>query len=59
MDWVAEPDPDRGDVDGHTRLLRADLAEMHGPPILTKLRAAARAYENAITELTRQAGLAE
>jgi hypothetical protein len=42
----------------HTRLLRTGLAEIHGPPIPTKLRAAAHAYETAITELTRTAGLA-
>jgi hypothetical protein len=42
----------------HTRLLRTGLAEIHGPPVPTKLRAASRAYETAITELTRSAGLA-
>jgi hypothetical protein len=42
----------------HTRLLRTGLAELHGPPTPTKLRAAARAYETAITDLTRTAGLA-
>jgi hypothetical protein len=42
----------------HTRLLRTGLAEIHGPPIPTKLRVAAHAYETAITELTRTAGLA-
>jgi hypothetical protein len=42
----------------HTRLLRTGLAEIHGPPVPTKLRAASRAYETAITELTRAAGLA-
>jgi len=42
----------------HTRLLRTGLAEIHGPPMPTKLRAAARAYDNAINELTRTAGLA-
>ena len=42
----------------HTRLLRTGLAEIHGPPVTTKLRAAAHAYETAITELTRAAGLA-
>jgi hypothetical protein len=42
----------------HTRLLRTGLAEIHGPPVPTNLRSAARAYENAITELTRAASLA-
>jgi hypothetical protein len=42
----------------HTRLLRTGLAEIHGPPVPTKLRAATHAYETAITELTRAAGLA-
>ncbi len=42
----------------HTRLLRTGLAEIHGPPVPTKLRAAAHAYETAIAELTRAAGLA-
>ena len=42
----------------HTRLLRTGLAEIHGPPVPTKLRAASRAYETAITELTRAASLA-
>jgi hypothetical protein len=42
----------------HTRLLRTGLAEIHGPPVPTKLRAAARAYDNAINELARTAGLA-
>jgi hypothetical protein len=43
---------------GHTRLLRTGVAEIHGPPVPTKLRAAAHAYETAIAELTRAAGLA-
>jgi hypothetical protein len=42
----------------HTRLLRTGLAEIHGPPVPTKLRAATRAYDNAINELARTAGLA-
>lgn len=42
----------------HTRLLRTGLAEIHGPPTPTKLRTAARAYEAAINDLTRTAGLA-
>ena len=42
----------------HNRLLRTGLAEIHGPPIPTKLRAAARAYETAVNDLTRTAGLA-
>jgi hypothetical protein len=42
----------------HTRLLRTGLAEIHGPPLPTKLRAATRAYETAINDLTRTAGLA-
>jgi hypothetical protein len=42
----------------HTRLLRTGLAEIHGPPVPTKLRTASRAYESAITELTRAASLA-
>jgi hypothetical protein len=42
----------------HTRLLRTGLAEIHGPPVPTKLRTVSRAYENAITELARAAGLA-
>jgi dsRNA-specific ribonuclease len=42
----------------HTRLLRTGLAELHGPPTPSKLRGAARAYETAITDLTRTAGLA-
>jgi hypothetical protein len=41
----------------HNRLLRTGLAELHGPPSPSKLRAAARAYETAITNLTRTAGL--
>jgi hypothetical protein len=42
----------------HNRLLRTGLAEIHGPPVPTKLRTAARAYEAAITDLARTAGLA-
>ena len=42
----------------HNRLLRTGLAELHGPPTPSKLRTAARAYETAITDLTRTAGLA-
>jgi len=41
----------------HTRLLRTGLAEIHGPPVPTKLRAARRAYEAAMNQLTRAAGL--
>ena len=42
----------------HTRLLRTGLAEIHGPPVPTKLRAAATAYEHAINDLARAAQLA-
>jgi hypothetical protein len=42
----------------HNRLLRTGLAEIHGPPVPTKLRAAATAYEHAINALTRAAQLA-
>jgi hypothetical protein len=42
----------------HNRLLRTGLAELHGPPTPSTLRTAARAYEAAITDLTRTAGLA-
>jgi hypothetical protein len=42
----------------HNRLLRTGLAEIHGPPVPTKLRAAATAYETAINNLARTAGLA-
>ncbi len=42
----------------HDRLLRTGLAEIHGPPVPTKLRTAARAYENALADLTTRAGLA-
>jgi hypothetical protein len=42
----------------HNRLLRTGLAEIHGPPVPTKLRAATTAYEKAINDLTRTAGLA-
>jgi hypothetical protein len=42
----------------HTRLLRTGLAEIHGPPLPSKLRTAARAYEAAITDLTQASGLA-
>jgi hypothetical protein len=42
----------------HTRLLRTGLAEIHGPPVPTKLRAAAHAYEKAINNLASTAGIA-
>jgi hypothetical protein len=42
----------------HTRLLRTGLAHLHGPPLPSKLRAAAHAYEATITDLTQTAGLA-
>ncbi|MCA1682112.1 MAG: hypothetical protein LC700_03080, partial [Actinobacteria bacterium] len=42
----------------HTRLLRTGLAEIHGPPTPTRLHTAARAYETAINEVARTAGLA-
>jgi hypothetical protein len=42
----------------HTRILRTGLAEIHGPPAPTKLRVAAHAYETAINDLARTAGLA-
>jgi hypothetical protein len=42
----------------HNRLLRTGIAEIHGPPVPSKLRAATRAYETAIAELNRAAGLA-
>lgn len=42
----------------HNRLLRTGLAELHGPPTPSKLRTAQRAYETAITDLTRTAELA-
>ncbi|MDP8971385.1 MAG: hypothetical protein M3N52_12990 [Actinomycetota bacterium] len=42
----------------HNRLLRTGLAEIHGPPVPTKLRAADRAYQTAINDLARTAGLA-
>jgi Mn-dependent DtxR family transcriptional regulator len=42
----------------HHRLLPTGLAEPHGPPTPSKLHTAARAYETAITNLTRTAGLA-
>jgi hypothetical protein len=42
----------------HNRLLRTGLAETHGPPVPTKLRAAATAYEHAINNLTQAAQLA-
>jgi hypothetical protein len=42
----------------HNRLLRTGLAEIHSPPVPTKLRAAATAYEKAINDLARSAGLA-
>jgi hypothetical protein len=38
--------------------LRTGLAEIHGPPVPTKLRAAATAYEHAINDLARAAQLA-
>jgi hypothetical protein len=41
----------------HNRLLRTGLAELHGPPAPTNLRAAAHAYETAITQLSKSAGL--
>ena len=37
-----------------THKLRTGLAEVHGPPVTTKLRAAAHAYETAITEPPEQ-----
>ena len=42
------------------RLLIPGLAQLTdpSPPVPTRLRAAARAYDAAIDELTRQAGLA-
>ncbi len=44
----------------HDRLLRTGLAELTDPdpPLSTALRAADRAYQAAIDDLTRQAGLA-
>jgi hypothetical protein len=42
----------------HTRLLRTGLAEIHGPPVPTKLRAADRAYNTALNDLAQAAGLA-
>ena len=44
----------------HDRLLRTGLAEITdpSPPASTALRAADRAYQAAIDDLTRQAGLA-
>ncbi|MCA1710086.1 MAG: hypothetical protein LC808_45085 [Actinobacteria bacterium] len=42
----------------HNRLLRTGLAQLHGPPTPSKLRAAEKAYETALTDLTRTAGLA-
>jgi Mn-dependent DtxR family transcriptional regulator len=42
----------------HTRLLRTGLAEIHGPPVPTKLRAATTTYEHAIDALAQAAGLA-
>ena len=42
----------------HNRLLRTGLAEIHGPPVPTKLRAATTAYEHAIDALAQAAGLA-
>ena len=38
----------------HARLLRTGLAEIHGPPVPTKLRAASHAYETAITNSPEQ-----
>ena len=44
----------------HTRLLRTGLAQITdpSPPASTALRAADRAYQAALDDLTRQAGLA-
>jgi hypothetical protein len=44
----------------HARFLRPGLAELtgHPPPVLTPLRAAGRAYRDAIDGLARRAGLA-
>ena len=42
----------------HNRLLRTGLAEIHGPPVPTKLRAATTAYEHAVDALAQAAGLA-
>jgi hypothetical protein len=44
----------------HDRFLRTGLAELSdlSPPPSTPLRAASRAYQNALDDLTRQAGLA-
>jgi len=42
----------------HNRLLRTRLAEIHGPPVPTKLRAATTAYEHAVDALAQAAGLA-
>ena len=42
----------------HDRLLRTGLAQLTDPPAPAALRAADRAYQAAVDELTRQAGLA-
>jgi Mn-dependent DtxR family transcriptional regulator len=44
----------------HDRVLRTGLAELTdpSPPVSTALRAADRAYQAAIDDLTRQAGIA-
>ena len=44
----------------HTRLLAPGLAQLTDPdpPMPTALRAAARNYQHALDQLTRQAGLA-
>jgi hypothetical protein len=42
----------------HIRLLRTGLAEIHGPPVPTKLQSAARAYETAINNLMQTSALA-
>ena len=44
----------------HERLLRTGLAELTdpAPPAPSRLRTAARAYESAVDDLTRQAGIA-
>src|SRR5262249_51227492 len=42
----------------HNRFPRTGLAELHGPPTPSKLRAAARAYETALTNLAQTARLA-
>ena len=42
----------------HDRLLRTGLAEIHGPPTPSTLRAATHRYQKAINDLARSAGLA-